>query len=62
MRKLILLLVLLIFSTVVDAETQTFNFTMQNNTALNFENGDYIIEVIEINAYAPKFVKVIVSR
>ncbi len=55
-RKLtLLLLILLIFSTVAEA-SQTFNFTMQNNTALNFENESYVIEVIEI--YRPMYVKV----
>jgi uncharacterized repeat protein (TIGR01451 family) len=50
MRKLIFLsLIIVIFSTVGDASTQKFNFTMENNTALNFENGSYIIEVIEVS-------------
>lgn len=39
-----------------EASTQKFNFTMQNNTALNFENGSYIIEVVEISR--PMYVKV----
>lgn len=39
--------------------TQKFTFTMQNNTALNFENGYYIIEVIEIAR--PLYVKVYMS-
>lgn len=51
-----LLLILLMFPVAVDATTQKFNFTVQNNTALNFENGSYIIEVIEI--YSPLYVKV----
>ncbi|MDO9097854.1 MAG: BatD family protein, partial [Candidatus Methanoperedens sp.] len=54
-RKLtFLILILLIFPTVV--EGATFNFTVQTNTALNFENGSYIVEVIEI--YRPMYVKV----
>ncbi|MDP2845200.1 MAG: BatD family protein, partial [Candidatus Methanoperedens sp.] len=45
-------------STVAQASTQPqkFNFTMQNNTALDFGNGSYIIEVIEIAK--PMYVKV----
>lgn len=39
---------ILLLSTSADASLQKFNFTMQNNSALNFENGSYIIEVIEI--------------
>lgn len=59
MRQLcFLLLMLLMYPVIVNAQTQTFNFTMQNNTALNFEGGYYIIEVTEINAHFPKFVKV----
>lgn len=58
MRKLIfVLLVLFMFSTVADAVPTTYNFTMQNNTALSFENGSYIIEVIEL-ARSPVYVKV----
>lgn len=53
-----LLLALLMLSTLADALPQKYNFTMQNNTGLNFENGAYIIEVIEISTHAPKFVKV----
>lgn len=57
MRKLIfVLLMLFMFSTVADAGTTKYNFTMQNNTALSFENGSYIIEVIEISK--PMYVKV----
>lgn len=57
MRKLIfLLLILSMFSTAADAVTQRFNFTMQNDTGLNFENGSYIVEVIELTR--PVFVKV----
>lgn len=57
MRKLIfLLLAIVIFPTAWGASTQKFNFTMQNNTALNFENGSYIVEVIEIAK--PLYVKV----
>ncbi len=44
-----LLFVLLVFPVLGEASTQTFNFTVPNNTALNFENGAYIIEVIEIS-------------
>lgn len=57
-RKLtFLILILLMFSTIADAAPQKFNFTMQNNTALSFENGSYIIEVIEISK-TPMYVKV----
>ena len=57
MRKLIFLsVIIVIFSTVGGASTQKFNFTMENNTALNFENGSYIIEVIEISG--PMYLKV----
>lgn len=57
MRKLIfVLLILFMFSTIADAGTTKYNFTMQNNTALSFENGSYIIEVIEISK--PMYVKV----
>ncbi len=56
-RKLtFLILILLILSMVAGAAPQKFNFTMQNNTALSFENGSYIIEVIEISK--PMYVKV----
>lgn len=51
-----LLLISLMVLPAAGVPTQTFNFTMQNNTALNFENGSYIIEVIEI--YRPIYVKV----
>lgn len=51
-----LLLISLMVLPIAGASTQKFNFTMQNNTALNFENGSYIIEVIEI--YRPMYVKV----
>ncbi len=48
-RKLaFLLLISLMASTVGGASTQTFNFSMENNTGLSFENGSYIIEVIEL--------------
>lgn len=57
MRKLVfLLLILLMFSTASEAATQKFNFTMQLDTALNFENGSYVIEVIEISK--PMYVRV----
>ncbi len=59
MRKFcFILLILLMHPLIASAETKTFNFTVQNNTALNFENGYYIIEVIGINYFYPKFVKV----
>lgn len=51
-----LLFVLLAFPVAEGASTQTFNFTVSNNTALNFENGAYIIEVIEISP--PLYAKV----
>ncbi len=57
MRKLIfLLLILLPFLTVADAAPIKYNFSMKNNTGLNFENGSYIIEVIEI--FKPMYVRV----
>lgn len=52
------LLILFIYPNIVRGETQNFNFTLQNNTGLNFEAGSYIIEVIGINAQPPKTVKV----
>lgn len=56
MRKLdFLLLILLIFPTVAEA-SQKFNFTVQSNTALNFENESYVIEVIELSK--PMYVRV----
>ncbi|MCZ7384211.1 MAG: BatD family protein [Candidatus Methanoperedens sp.] len=56
-RKLaFLLLISLMASTVGSASTQTFNFSMQNNTGLSFENGSYIVEVIELAR--PVYVKV----
>ncbi len=56
-RKLaFLLLISLMASTVGSASTQTFNFSMQNNTGLSFENGSYIVEVIEL--VRPVYVKV----
>jgi uncharacterized repeat protein (TIGR01451 family) len=51
-------LILLIYPAAASAATQTFNFTIQNNSAFNFESGYYIIEVIEINHYSPKYVRV----
>lgn len=50
----IILIILLI--PVVQASEQTFSFAMQNNTGLNFENGTFLIEVVEINS--PYYVKV----
>ncbi len=56
-RKLaFLLLISLMASTVGGASTPIFNFSMQNNTGLSFENGSYIIEVIELAR--PVYVKV----
>lgn len=51
-----LILLLSVFTTAAEASTKTYNFTMENNTALNFESGSHIIEVIEI--YRPVYVKV----
>ncbi len=51
-----LLFVLLAFPVLGGASTQTFNFTVSNNTAINFENGAYIIEIIEISP--PLYAKV----
>lgn len=44
-----LLLLPLILPATGSAATQSFNFTVPNNTVLNFENGAYIIEIIEIS-------------
>ncbi len=44
-----LLFVLLALPVLGEASVQTFNFTVSNNTAINFENGEYIIEVVEIS-------------
>ncbi|MCX9012460.1 MAG: BatD family protein [Candidatus Methanoperedens sp.] len=44
-----LLLLPLVLPATGSAATQSFNFTVPNNTALNFENGAYIIEIIEIS-------------
>jgi uncharacterized repeat protein (TIGR01451 family) len=56
-RKLVfLLLISLMASTIGSASTQTFNFSMQNNTGLSFENGSYKIEIIELAR--PVYVKV----
>jgi len=43
-----LLLISLMVLPAAGAPTQTFNFTMQNDTGLNFENGSYFVEVIEL--------------
>ncbi len=51
-----LLFVLLALPVSGEAATQTYNFTVPNNTAINFENGAYIIEVIEISP--PVYAKV----
>ena len=51
-----LLFVLLALPVSGEASTRTFNFTVLNNTAINFENGAYIIEVVEINP--PLYAKV----
>lgn len=51
-----LILLLSVFPTAAEASTKTYNFTMENNTGLNFENGSYNIEVIEIAP--PLYVKV----
>lgn len=56
-RKLtFLLLILLMFPAASDGAMQKFNFTVQKDTALNFENGSYIIDVIEISK--PMYIKV----
>jgi len=52
-----LILILSIFSMPVNAE-KTDNFTIQNNTGLNFEDGYYKLEVIEISLDSPRQVKV----
>ncbi|MGB8218196.1 MAG: BatD family protein [Candidatus Methanoperedens sp.] len=52
-RKLaFLLLISLMVSTIGSAATQTFNFSMENNTGLSFENGSYIIEVVKLERMA----------
>ncbi len=53
-----LLLILFVYINAVNGETQSFNITLQNNTALNFESGYYIIELIGIHTQFPAFVKV----
>ena len=40
--------ILLLLPILAGAQTQKFNFTVENNSAMNFENGSYIIEVIEV--------------
>jgi uncharacterized repeat protein (TIGR01451 family) len=47
-RLLYLLSILLMLSAVANASTQTFNFTMKNNTGLNFESGTFMVELIKI--------------
>jgi len=49
MKLTFLLIILLMFPAASDASTQKFNFTVQKDSALNFENGSYIIEVIELS-------------
>jgi uncharacterized repeat protein (TIGR01451 family) len=51
------ILILLFFSMPVNA-VHTENFTLQNNTGLNFENGIYKVEVFEISLDSPRDVKV----
>ena len=52
-----LILILSIFSMPVNAE-KTDNFTLQNNSGLNFEDGYYKLEVSEISIDSPRQVKV----
>jgi len=52
-----LILILSIFSMPVYAEKND-NFTLQNNTGLNFEDGYYKLEVFEISIDSPRQVKV----
>ncbi|MCZ7357255.1 MAG: BatD family protein [Candidatus Methanoperedens sp.] len=47
-RHWFLLSILLILSPLADASTQTYNFTMKNNTGLNFESGTFMVELIKI--------------
>jgi uncharacterized repeat protein (TIGR01451 family) len=47
-RLWFLLSVLLMLSPLANASTQTFNFTMKNNTGLNFESGTFLVELIKI--------------
>jgi uncharacterized repeat protein (TIGR01451 family) len=55
-----LLLISLMASTSAGASTQTFNFSMKNNTGLSFENGSYTIEVVELAQ--PVYVKVNITN
>ncbi len=48
MRRLLFLIMLLIFPVAGSASTQNFNFTIQNYTGLNFESGPYVVELIKI--------------
>ena len=43
--------ILLLLPILAGAQTQKFNFTVENNSAMNFENGSYIIEVIELDKF-----------
>lgn len=56
MRVSHFIIIILLLIPVVQASEQTFSFTMQNNTGLNFENGTFLIEVVEINS--PYYVKI----
>jgi uncharacterized repeat protein (TIGR01451 family) len=56
MRVSHFIVIILLLIPVVQASEQTYSFTMQNNTGLNFENGTFLIEVVEINS--PYYVKV----
>lgn len=47
-----LILILLIFSMPVNAEKITQYFYLENNTGIDFDNGNYKVEVFEINEYS----------
>ena len=50
MRRFYFLVVFfLILIPATNASSQIYSFTFENNTGLNFENGAFIIEVVEIN-------------
>jgi len=56
MRVAHFIFIIILLIPVVQASEQKYSFTMQNNTGLNFENGTFLIEVVEINS--PYYVKV----
>jgi len=59
MRVAHFIIIIILLIPFVQASEQKYSFTMQNNTGLNFENGTFLIEVVEINS--PYYVKVNVT-